>query len=73
MDIQNVLRRAPKQDKKNKNRKYGRNGRTAKHKVGQTCSMKNCYKLQQSRFFNKELNCYMAFYPNWQRERLQNP
>lgn len=60
MDVQDILRRAPKHDKKNKNRKYGRKARTGKHRVGQHCGMKNCDKLMRSRYFNHELNCYMA-------------
>lgn len=60
MDVQDVLRKSKSLDKKNKNRKYGRNGRTAKHKVGQLCGMKNCYKLQSSRRFDHNLGVYMA-------------
>lgn len=59
MDGLEVLRKIKPQDKQNKNRKYGRNGRTAKHRVGTLCSMKNCRKLQASRYYDNELKCYM--------------
>ena len=57
MDINLPSRR--RQDKKNKNRKYGRNGRTAKHFAGQYCSEKNCYKLGESRKYDKALGAYV--------------
>ena len=60
MDVSSVIGRASKLDKKNKNRKYGRTGRTRKHRAGQLCGMKNCYELQKSRYYDNDLKCYMA-------------
>lgn len=60
MDVSDVLRRTKTGDRKNKNRKYGRNARTGKHKVNHPCGMKNCDKLARSRYYDHKLNCYMA-------------
>ena len=71
MDI--LLPKPKRQDKRNKNRKYGRKGRTAKHRLNQFCGLSNCTKLAASRYYDNDLKCYMVLYSNRQRERLQTP
>ena len=60
MDGLDALRKIKPQDRKNKNRKYGRNGRTGKHRLGLLCAMKNCRKLAESRRYDEQLRAYVA-------------
>lgn len=43
-----------------KNRKHYRNGRAAKHRLGQVCGAKNCRKLLDSRKWDEKLGAYVA-------------
>lgn len=58
--------------KGNKNRKYGRNSRKGKHRIGTLCSMRNCDKLRDSRYFDPNLRIWLST-PIRQRERVQTP